>query len=84
MNITINDLQALKRRCSEPIDKDTLIDIREVQIDQSLPKAEKIMKFITLINNPYLYKYGEKVIRINFASTEVTFEDRIKGYFEML
>jgi len=74
----------MKERCQEPIDKSSLIDIRDIDVNQNLPEEEKIMEFIKLIGNPYLYKYGDKIIRINFSPTDVTFEDRVKGYFQML
>ena len=84
MSITLADLTAMKERCQEPIDKSSLIDIRDIDVNQNLPEEEKIMEFIKLIGNPYLYKYGDKIIRINFSPTDVTFEDRVKGYFQML
>jgi hypothetical protein len=74
----------MKQRCHEPIDRDALVDIREVDVNQSLPTEEKIVEFIKLIGNPYLYKYGDKVVRINFSPNETTFEERVKGYFQML
>ena len=84
MNITLEQLQAMKNSIYEPIDKDDLVDIRDVKINQALPVTDRILQFIALTKNPYLYKYGDKVVRISFAETEVTFEERMKGYFEML
>jgi len=84
LNITLEQLQAMKNSAYEPVDKDELVDIRDVKINQALPVTDKILQFIALTKNPYLYKYGDKVVRISFAETEVTFEERMKGYFEML
>ena len=84
MEITLEKLQAMKNSANEPADKESLVDIRDVKINQELPVTERILQFITLTKNPYLFKYGDKVVRINFAETEATFEDRMKGYFEML
>jgi len=84
LNITLEQLQAMKNSIYEPIDKDDLVDIRDVKINQALPVEDRILQFIALTKNPYLYKYGDKVVRISFAETEVTFEERMKGYFEML
>jgi len=74
----------MKNCDTKPIDKEELVDLRDIKINQEQSVPEKIMEFITLIKNPYLYKYGDKVVRINFSETDVTFEDRMKGYFEML
>ena len=84
MNIALENLQAMKESASEPVDKKSLVDIRDVKINQGLPVTERILQFIALTKNPYLYKYGDRVVKISFAETDVTFEERMKGYFEML
>jgi len=84
LNITLENLQAMKESASEPVDKKSLVDIRDVKINQGLPVTERILQFITLTKNPYLYKHGDRVVKVSFAETDVTFEERMKGYFEML
>ena len=84
LSITLERLQAMKNSTNEPINKESLVDIRDVRINQELPVTDRILQFIALTKNPYLYKYGDKVVRVSFAETEVTFEERMKGYFEML
>jgi len=84
LNITLERLQAMKNSTVEPINKESLVDIRDIKINQELPVTDRILQFIALTKNPYLYKYGDKVVRVSFAETEVTFEERMKGYFEML
>ena len=74
----------MKDNAIQPINRESLVDIRDVKINQELPVTEKILEFITLIKNPYLYKYGDKVVRINYSQTDISFEERIKSYFEML
>jgi hypothetical protein len=61
-----------------------LIDIQDVDVNQNLPVEERIIEFIKQIKNPYLFKYGNTVIRVNFSKTNISFEDRVKNYFEML
>ena len=84
MDITLEKLQTMKNGTDEPINKESLVDIRDIKISQELPLTDRILQFIALTKNPYLYKYGDKVVRVSFAETEVTFEERMKGYFEML
>ena len=84
MDITLEKLLIMKNSTNEPINKESLVDIRNIKINQELSVTDRILEFIALTKNPYLYKYGDKVVRINFAETEVTFEERMKGYFEML
>ena len=84
MDITLERLQVMKNSTDEPINKESLVDIRDIKINQELSATDRILQFIALTKNPYLYKYGDKVVRVSFAETEVTFEERMKGYFEML
>jgi len=84
LDITLEKLLIMKNSTNEPINKESLVDIRNIKINQELSVTDRILEFIALTKNPYLYKYGDKVVRINFAETEVTFEERMKGYFEML
>lgn len=84
MNITLEQLKAMKNDATKPFDKENLVDIRDININQELSVNDKILEFIALIKNPYIFKYGDKVVRVSFSDTEATFEDRMKGYFEML
>jgi len=55
-----------------------LADIRDVAIDTSLPLIERMKSYIQQIKNPYLYKCGGITVRVSFAETETTLEERIK------
>ena len=56
----------------------TLKDICNVKIDTTLSFAERQQSYLQQLGNPYLYKCDDVTVRISFADTEVTFEDRIK------
>ena len=77
-------LNALKEQSFGGIDKDTLADIQDVTIDSGLPLMVRMADFIRQIKNPYVFRYKDRVVRVSYADTEVTFEDRMKNYFEML
>jgi len=84
LNITPNDLNAMKQNSTLNIKKEALVDIRNIQINEKLPVNEKILQYINQIKNPYLFLYGDSVVRVNFSETDVSFEERMKRYFEML
>ena len=46
------DLQELKQVDVRTVDPDTLVDIKEIEIDRTLPKGERIQEFIRQIRNP--------------------------------
>ena len=55
-----------------------LVDIREVTVDPSLPKEERIAEFLRQIKNPYHFKCGKFTVRAQFAQNGVTMEDCLK------
>ena len=62
------------------IDRDALVDIRDVKVNTALPKRERALDFIRQIGNPYCYKHGKYVIKVGFSDTEVSLEERLAGY----
>ena len=62
-------------RMSFSIDTNDLVDIRDVQVDENLTKAERILEFIRQIRNPYLFKCGEFIVGVKYAENGVSFED---------
>jgi len=66
------------------VDRDSLVDIGDVVIDRNLPQEERIADFIRQIRNPYLYKCGKVIVKVTFADTSETLEDRLESYFASL
>ena len=54
---------------------DSLVDIRDVKIDRSLPVEERMKSYIEQIKNPYLFKVGNTVVRVSYANTTQTIND---------
>lgn len=72
------------RENTQTIDQDDLVDISTVKIDQSLPRDERIADYIRQVKNPYCYRSGDVVVRISFAQTEATLEDRLLSYLQRM
>ncbi|MDE6892956.1 MAG: hypothetical protein K2P50_14280 [Lachnospiraceae bacterium] len=64
------------------IQRETLADILEIKIDESLSDEEKREEFIRQIKNPYLYRQGDYVVKLSFSDTDATLTDRLKEYIE--
>lgn len=54
---------------------DTLIDIRNVRIDRTLPLEERIRSYVEQIRNPYLFRVGDTVVHVSYANTQRTLND---------
>ncbi|MCI8534363.1 MAG: hypothetical protein HFG68_02125 [Hungatella sp.] len=66
------------------VDMDTLVDIRDVNIDMDWPREKRIEEFIRQIKNPYCFKVGKVAVKVEFSEGDATFEDRVKEYLESL
>jgi len=83
-SITSAQLDAMKNVDIRKVDPNSLVDIKEVTINTELPKNERILDFIQQIKNPYCYKCGDTIIKVTFAETNVTLEDKIESYLKSL
>ena len=64
----------------DTVNRDELVDIRDVKVNTALPKRERAPDFIRQIGNPYCYKHGKYVVKVGFSDTEVSLEERLAGY----
>lgn len=58
---------------------DSLTDIREVSVDNGLPREERIAEFVRQIRNPYHFKCGKFTVRASFAPNGATLEECLQG-----
>lgn len=66
------------------VDRESLVDIREVQVDERLPREQRFEDFLRQIRNPYCYRCGKMVVKISFSDTDATLENRLEHYLATL
>ena len=66
------------------VDRNDLKSINSVKIDPSLDKEGKMRSFIEQIENPCCYLDGETVVKISYAETDTTLEERLRAYIYSL
>jgi len=74
------NLEAMRNADIRAADPAALVDIREVKINTTLSQRERIFDFINQVKNPYLYKCGKMIVKVSFAETEATLEDKLETY----
>ena len=79
-SLTAADLDAMPAVDMKTIDPDELRDIRDVEINTELPLKERMIDYIGQIGNPYCYRHGKYVVKISFADTDITLEERMLSY----
>lgn len=78
--MTLEELEAFRNSSFEAIDKDKLIDINKVIINQSLSKEERIIDFIKTSDNPYFFKCGNVFVKVSFADTDLKLAECFHRY----
>ena len=78
--LTAQDIERMRAEDPKGDDRDTLKDIRDVEVDPQLPKKERLLSFIRQIGNPYCYRHGDYVVKVSFSNTDITLEDRMLSY----
>jgi len=58
---------------------DTLVDIRNVNVDKSLPREERIAEFVRQIKDPYCFRCGEFIVNTSFSEAGPILEDCLMG-----
>lgn len=53
----------------------SLVDIRDVEIDKTLPIEERMKSYVEQIKNPYMFKVGDTIVRVSYANTQETLND---------
>ena len=84
MNNTVYDFDAMKSVDIRTVDPETLVDINEINIDFNLPFVEKASAYLHQIQNPYCFKCGDVIVKLSYATTDITIEDCMEGFLRSL
>ena len=60
------ELERLSKADYTHVDRSMLVDIRDVEPDESLPTLERIIDYIKRIKNPYCYLCDGLVVSVRF------------------
>lgn len=60
------------------------VDIRDVQIDGSLSREERIRSFIEQVRDPYRFKVGGVTVRVSYSGESATLNDRFAQMLSLL
>lgn len=80
---TAEELAAMRDTDIRTVDKTTLVDIKDVVIDPSLPREERMLSFISQIKNPYCYLDHGIVVKVSFSG-ERTLEESLTHYLHTM
>ena len=69
------NMSAMKEATAQLTDKNSLVDINSVHVDEGLPQNERIAEFVRQIKNPYCFKCGEFTVLSKYVGNGVSLED---------
>ncbi|MGL5435518.1 MAG: DUF6870 family protein [Lachnospiraceae bacterium] len=82
--ISHEELEALRQVDIRTVEPAALVDIKNITIDEALPREERIAAFIAQVKNPYCFKVGKIVVGIGYSDNEVSFQQRLENYLQTL
>jgi len=77
--MTAKEKDALKSVDIRTVEKEALADIREVEVDRSLPLDERKRAYLEAVGNPYAVRVGDMKVRVRFAENGASFEEAFEN-----
>lgn len=75
----MQDMSALKQIDICGIDKNELVNIKDICVDTKQSLSDRISEFVEKVRNPYCFRVGDIAVKVEFEKTEVTFEQRFEN-----
>lgn len=67
-----------------PERKEHLVDLRNVHIDTSLPREERLRSFVRQVKDPYHFRVGDVEVRVSYTDSSATLEDRFTQMLSLM
>lgn len=78
------DFEQMKNVDVKTVDRESLVDISGIHINSQMSREQRLADFVSQIGNPYCYRCGKVVVKVSFADTSATLEDRLEHYLKTL
>jgi hypothetical protein len=82
--MTLDEMKNVDIRAVDPA---TLALASGISIDMGLPKRERMLDFMRQAGNPYCFRSGRNgniAVKVSFADTAVSLDERMEDYLRML
>ena len=78
-------LQDMKNMSIQDVEADSLVEITGVTVDMDMPQPQRMKEVVRQMNgNPYFFRYNKLLVKVGYADTPVTFEQRMEDYLRTL
>lgn len=77
--MAVEDLEEMKKVDLRSVDRNSLVDLQEIRIDDhSLPIEQRVKDFVEKVKNPYCFKVGDVVVKVAFNHEGNSFEEQFE------
>lgn len=84
MELTKERLEEMVAVDVRTVDISTLTDLRDIEIDTSLPVPKKLDAFARQANNVYVNRIGEYVVKVRFQKSGASIDEKMAEYLQRL
>ena len=74
------DLEAMQNIDFMTIDPETLVDLRDVNINVSLTRNERIIQYLEQMKNPFYCKFEDVILKLNYPITDRTINEALENH----
>lgn len=78
--MNFENLETLSNLTFEEIDKNNLIEIENISINQNLSAKERIKEFLENTENPYFLRCGNYIVKTSFSDNDIEINDCVYRY----
>ena len=76
--ITNDGWAQMKSTDIRTVDKNSLVDLNDVVVNEALPISERLADFVSQIRNPYCFRIGEVAVKVVYKSEGPTFQQNME------
>lgn len=81
MRLSAQELEKMKSVDIGTVDKETLVDASGFTFDNTLPKETRALRVLEQLKNPYCFRYGDMVVKLEFADEGPSLQDLLTTFF---
>jgi len=82
MDNLIEKLEQMKNVDIRTVDRDSVVDARDIVINTDLPVPERIRDYISQGGNLYLIKVGNTLVKMSYSKTDLSVNDCFESYLK--
>jgi len=80
----IEKVEKYKNMDLNDVNPDDILDIKSIKIDKRKTSKERILDFLSQVENPYVFKINGHLVQIRFSDTNKTAEDCLTNVLQKL